>query len=95
MADMVKWPRARGIQLAIAFGVAVLSAAFVFAQIEMESFNHFYFPPHKAYPYPYATEWAARMAIWRDCGLTFLGVFAILYLAQRRFSATRNTKRHN
>ena len=75
---MMKWPRANGIQAAIAFTVALLSAAFVFVQFAMESFNHFYFPPHKAYPYPYPTELAARIAMWRDCSLTFLGVFAIL-----------------
>jgi hypothetical protein len=59
----------------------------------MESFHHFYFPPHKAYPYPYPTELAARIAMYRDCGLTFLGVFTILYVAQRRFIATRDIRR--
>lgn len=85
----MKWPQSKGLQAAIAFAVALLSAFFVFARIAMESFNHFYFPPHKAYPYPYPTEWAARIAMCRDAGLTFLVAFAILYVAQRRFIATR------
>jgi hypothetical protein len=88
---MVKWPRSKGSQAAIAFGVALLFAVFVFLRIAMASFNQFYFPPHKGYPYPYPTEFAARMAMCRDCGLTFLAVFTILYVAQRRFIATRHT----
>jgi hypothetical protein len=58
--------------------VARLTAVFVFVQIAMNSFNHFYFPPHRAYPYPYPTQSVARMAMDRDCGLTFLGVFGIV-----------------
>ncbi len=88
---MRNWSRSKGVQAGIAFAVALLSAVFVFAQIAMESFNHYYFAPHKAYPYPYPTEGAARLASLRDCGLTCLGVFAILYVAQRLFIATRNT----
>jgi hypothetical protein len=88
---MMKWPRSRGIQAAIALVVALLSAATVFLQFAADSFNHFYFPPHKAYPYPYSTAGAAQIAIWRDCGLTFLAVFAILYVVQRRFIAARHT----
>jgi hypothetical protein len=89
---MVKWPRSKRDQAAIAFAVALLSSVFVFLWIAAESFNHFYFPPHKAYPYPCPTELAARIAMCRDCGLTFLGVFTILYVAQRRFVATRHTR---
>jgi hypothetical protein len=95
MDGMMKWPQAKGIQAAIAFAVALLSAVFVFVQFAMESFNNYYFPPHKAYPYPYPNEWAARIAMWRDCGLTFLVVFAILYMAQRRFIATRRPGKSN
>jgi hypothetical protein len=91
----MKWPRSRGVQAAIAFGVALLAAVFVFVHIAMNSFNHFYFLPHRAYPYPYPTESAARMAMDRDCGLTFLGVFGIVYALQRRFIATRYTSRTN
>jgi hypothetical protein len=52
-----------GIQAAISFAVAPLSAAFVLAQFAMKSWNDFYFPPHKAYPYPYPNELAARIAM--------------------------------
>jgi len=85
----MKWPRSKGSQAATAFAVALLSAVFVFLRIAMKSFDHFYFLPHKAYPYPYPTELAARVAMGRDCGLTFLGIFTIVYVAQRRFIATR------
>jgi hypothetical protein len=88
---MMKWPRSRGIQAAIAFVVALLSAGAVFLQFAADSFNHFYFPPHKAYPDPYPTTGAAQIAMWRDCGLTFLAVFAILYVVQGRFIAARRT----
>jgi hypothetical protein len=89
---MVRWPHSKGTQAAIAFAVALLSAVFVFLRIAMQSFDHFYFPPHKAYPYPYPTEWAAHVAMCRDCSLAFLGVFTIVYLAQRRFIATRHSR---
>ena len=91
MAGMMKWPRSKGMQATIAFVVAFLSAALVVLHIVGESFNHFYFPPYKAYPYPYPTESAARLAICRDCGLMFLGVFAILYVIQRVLIAARHT----
>jgi len=88
---MLKWSRSKRVQAVVAFALALLSTALVFVQMAMESFNNFYFPPHKAYPYPHATEWAARLAIGRNCGLTFIGVFAILYVAQRLFVAARQT----
>jgi hypothetical protein len=92
---MLKWPQSKGVQAAIAFAVALLSAVLVFVKIAMESFNHFYFPPHKAYPYPYPTELAARIAMWRDCSLSFLGVFAIIYVAQRVFIPSRRKSDSN
>jgi hypothetical protein len=95
MASMIEWPKSKGMQATIAFTVALLSAVFVFVQIEMEYFNHYYFAPHKAYPYPYPTEWSARIAMCRDCGVTFLVVFAILYAVQRRFIATRHARKIN
>ena len=90
MASMAKWPRSKRVQAVIAFAVALASAVLVVAQIAMESFNHYYFPPHKAYPYPYATEWAARIAMFRDCSGTFVVVFAVVYAAQRMFAATKH-----
>jgi hypothetical protein len=83
------WPRSRGVQTAIGFVVALLSAVAVFLWIAMASFNHFYFAPHKAYPYPYSTVGAARWAMYRDCGLTFIGLFTIVYMVQRGFIAAR------
>jgi hypothetical protein len=83
------WPRSRGVQTAIGFVVALLSAVAVCLRIAMASFNHFYFAPHKAYPYPYSTLGAARWAMYLDCGLTFVGVFAIVYMVQRGLIAVR------
>jgi hypothetical protein len=95
MAGMTKWPRAKRIQLVIAFTAALLSAGLVFVHFATESFDHYYFPPHKAYPYPYPTELAARIVMWRYCSLTFLGVFAIVYVAQRKLMGARNTGKSN
>jgi hypothetical protein len=90
MARMMKWPRSKIVQAAIASAIALLSGLYTFATIAMASFNNFYFPPHKAYPYPYPTVWAARIAMGEKCGLTFLGVFAILYAAQRLLTSPRH-----
>ncbi|WP_433967086.1 hypothetical protein [Tunturiibacter gelidiferens] len=87
---MLTWPRSKRVQAAIAFSLALASTVFVLANIAMKSFNHFYFAPHKAYPYPYPTVTAARIATYRDCGLTFVAVFAIFYLAQHFFLRTRH-----
>jgi hypothetical protein len=95
IACMAKWPRSKRAQVAIAFAVALSSAVLVFAQIAMESFNNFYFPPHKAYPYPYPTEWAAQIAMCRDCCGTFVVVFAIVYAAQRVFAKTQHNTKSN
>jgi hypothetical protein len=89
IVSMMKWPRSKGVQAVIAFTVALLSEAVVFTQIAMESFNYFYFPPHKAFPYPYPTESAAHWVMYRDCGLTFLGVFAVVYMGQRLLITNR------
>jgi hypothetical protein len=88
----MKWPQAKGIQAAIAFVVALLSAAFVCLKFAARSFNNFYFPPHKAYPYPYPNEAAARIAMSKACGLTFLVVFVIVYATERRFVAPRHSR---
>jgi hypothetical protein len=84
---MSTWSKSKGIQVAIAFSVALIVALSVGAHIAMDSFNHFYFAPHKAYPYPYPTARAAQIAFWSRCSLSFVGVFLILYLylAQRAF----------
>ena len=84
---MTKWPKSRGVQTAIAVIVALLAAIGVFVQVAMTSFNNFYFGPHKAYPYPYPNAHIAQMALYRDCGLTMLGVFVIVFVAQRLLTA--------
>jgi hypothetical protein len=88
---MMNWPRSRGIQATIAFVVALISAVYVFLQFAADSFNHYYFSPHKAYPYPYPTAGAAQIAMSRDCALTFFAVFVICYMLQRRFISARHT----
>jgi hypothetical protein len=86
---MAKWPRSRAKQAAIAFVIAFLSTVWVFVEIEMGYFQRFYFGPHKAYPYPYPDEHSAQMALYWDCGLTLLVVFAVLFAIQRIFIAAR------
>ena len=83
---MAKWPKSRGVQTTIAVVVALLAAICVFIQIAMTSFNNFYFGPHKAYPYPYPDAHTAQMALSRDCGLTMLGVFVVVFAIQRFFT---------
>lgn len=88
---MAKWPKSKGVQAAIAAVVAILAAICVFGLVAMTSFNNFYFGPHKAYPYPYADVHTAQMALLRDCGLTMLVVFGVVFLIQRRFASPRRT----
>jgi len=58
-------------------------------QIEMTSFNNFYFGPHKAYPYPYPDAHSAQFALYRDCVLAMLGVFTIVFTILRAFTSRR------
>jgi uncharacterized membrane protein len=90
MAGMARGPRSKAVQAVIAFVVASLSAVAVFGLIVMDSINHFYFPPYKTYPYPYATVRSAQIAHSGECGLTFLGAFVILFAVQRRFATKRD-----
>jgi hypothetical protein len=92
---MPRWPRSKGWQATIALSVALLSAGWVFLQVAMKSFNNYYFPPHKAFPYPYPSARAAHLALFRDCGLTFVGVLALLYIAQRLFVSVPNSEASN
>jgi hypothetical protein len=73
-------------QAVIAAVAAILAAGLVITQIAMTSFNNFYFGPHKAYPYPYPDVPSAQVALYRDCGLTMLGVFTVSFLIQRLFT---------
>ena len=49
----------------------------------MESFNNYYFGPHKAYPYPYPDAHSANLAISGKCGLAFALVFIGAFALQR------------
>ncbi len=89
MTVIAKWPRSKGKQAAIAVVFASLAAILVFANIAMQSFNNFYFAPHKAYPYPYSDVHSAHMALFRNCGGTFLGAFVVVFALQRMFIAFR------
>jgi len=88
---MARWPKSRGVQATIAVVVALLAAICVFIQTAMTSFNNFYFGPHKAYPYPYPDAHTAQMALYRDCGLTMLGVFVVVFTIQRVFTASHRS----
>jgi hypothetical protein len=86
---VAKWPRSKGKQAAIATIFASLAAIWVLANTAMQSFNDFYFAPHKAYPYPYSDVHSAHMALFRNCAAAFLGVFVVLFALQRMFIAFR------
>ncbi|WP_157439643.1 hypothetical protein [Terracidiphilus gabretensis] len=70
-------------QAVIAAVAAIIAADLVITQIAMTSFNNFYFGPHKAYPYPYPDVHSAQVALYRNCGLTMLGVFTVAFMIQR------------
>jgi hypothetical protein len=86
---VLTWPKSRRAQASIAAVVAILAAICVAMQIEMTSFNNFYFGPHKAYPYPYPDAHSAQFALYRDCVSTMLGVFVIVFTILRAFTASR------
>jgi hypothetical protein len=88
---MAEWPKSTGVQAVIAVIAALFAVICVFAQIAMTSFNNFYFGPHKAYPYPYPDAHSAQMALYRECGLTMIGVFAVMYMIQRLLTASHRT----
>jgi hypothetical protein len=92
---MMSWPESKIVQAIIAFIVALLSAGLVASKIVMESFNNFYFGPHKAYPYPYSTIRDARIAMLASCGLAFFGAFIAIYLVMRLFSNRHSAKKQN
>jgi hypothetical protein len=89
---VAKWPKSKGKQAAIALAIALLAAAWVFVEIEGGYFNRFYFPPHKAYPYPYADVHIAQIALYRNCGFTLVGVFVGLFVMQRVLAGHRKGK---
>jgi hypothetical protein len=84
---MLIWPGSKAVQTAIAAVGALVSAGFVVSHFAMTSFNNFYYAPHKAYPYPYADVPTARMMLYRDCAITMLGIFVVLFTMQRIVAA--------
>ena len=81
-----QWPRTPKAQTAIALTLALLVAAWTFLQVQYSYFERFYFGPHKRFPYPYASEKAADIALLTDCSLAFLVVFLGLVILQRLFT---------
>jgi hypothetical protein len=85
----MKWPRSKITQLLIALIFGLFAAASEEWKFAMNSFNNFYFGPHKAAPYPYPDMHTARVVEFRDCGLAFaLAVIAAFELQRLITSRT-------
>jgi hypothetical protein len=86
----MRWPRSKAAQTLIALTLGLIACANEYARMAMQSFNNFYFGPHKAYPYPYADVHSANLALVRKCGLAFalafLGTVALQRLIVKRIS---------
>lgn len=84
----MKWPRSKAAQSTIALVLGLLAGVAEWLQLAMESFNNFYFGPHKAFPYPYADVHGAHVAMYRKCGsafaLVFIGTFALQRLIPKQ-----------
>ena len=63
--------------------LGLIAAIGEYANLAMQSFNNFYFGPHKAYPYPYSTVHSANVAWVERCGLAFGFVFLAAIALQR------------
>jgi hypothetical protein len=59
--------------------LGLLAAVNEWLRIAADSFNNFYFGPHKAYPYPYPDAHGAQLATYRKCGLAFGLVFIVIF----------------
>jgi hypothetical protein len=68
--------------------MGLIAAAGEYANLAMQSFNNFYFGPHKAYPYPYPNMHSANVAWAERCvlafGLVSLSTFALQRLIHRK-----------
>jgi hypothetical protein len=84
----MRWPRSNAAQTVIALILGLIACVSEYAQMAMQSFNNFYFGPHKAYPYPYADVRSANLVWVRNCGLAF-GLVFICILALQRFLMKR------
>jgi len=88
----MRWPRSKISQTLIALVLAILDGANECGRFEMRSFHNFYFGPHKAFPYPYASAHSAYLALARNCGLAF-GIVFIAALALQRSLTSRRPNR--
>jgi hypothetical protein len=86
----MRWPRSKAVQTVIALTLGLIACVSEYAQMAMQSFNNFYFGPHKAYPYPYADVHSANLVWFRNCGLAF-GLVFLGTLALQRFIVKRNS----
>jgi len=84
----MRWPRSRTVQTIIALVLGLIAGVSEYARMAMESFNNFYFGPHKAYPYPYADVHTANLVWARNCALTF-GLVFLGTIALQRFTVRR------
>jgi len=84
----MRWPRSKAAQTVIALTLGLIACVGEYAQMAMQSFNNFYFGPHKAYPYPYADVKSADLAWVRNCGLAF-GLAFLVTVALQRFIVKR------
>ena len=79
----MKWPRSKTTQTIIALALGAVAAIAEWLQLAMESFNNFYFGPHKAFPYPYPDAHSANIAMTWKCGFAFALVFIATLALQR------------
>jgi hypothetical protein len=79
----MKWPRSKATQSILALLFGLVAALTEWLQLAMESFNNFYFGPHKSYPYPHPDARSANIAMVWKCGLAFALVFIGIFALQR------------
>ncbi|MGO9318293.1 MAG: hypothetical protein ACLP1U_10800 [Terracidiphilus sp.] len=88
----MKWPRSKVTQSIIALILGLLAAVAEWLQLAMESFNNFYFGPHRAYPYPYPDAHSANIATCWKCGLAFALIFIGAFASQRLIASWKSNR---
>ena len=83
------WPRSNLMQSIIAMMLGLLAVVCVWLRLAMESFNNFYFGPHKAYPYPYPNAHSAHLAMYRNCAVAFALVSIAAFALERLFASRK------
>ena len=78
----MRWPRSTTVQTIISVVLGLVAGIGEYTNLAMQSFNNFYFGPHKAYPYPYSTVHSANVAWAERCGLAFGLVFFVAIALQ-------------